>query len=200
MAEGYRGAADLSMAEPAAQPSGVEQGWLFPAQADDAYHESIASEPGRRATFEPPTSRFIVWQLLAAAVVGVVLGAGVAWIVLDRTGDAGSGGEGVASSTLAGFNGHDASGDLQVLQTSTGQQLKVDLVTSEGDKGFIQVWLLNAKTNGMVALGVLDNDHGTFNIPQGLDLGRYNQVDVSLEPYDGDPAHSSTSLARGPVP
>ena len=36
--------------------------------------------------------------------------------------------------------------------------------------------------------------------PPGLDLAAYDQVDVSREPYDGDPAHSKVSLARGQVP
>jgi hypothetical protein len=68
------------------------------------------------------------------------------------------------------------------------------------DPGFVEVWLLDAKTGGMVALGVLDGDHGSFAVPPGLDLSAYDQVDVSKEPYDGDPAHSTESLARGRLP
>ena len=40
----------------------------------------------------------------------------------------------------------------------------------------------------------------TFTVPPSLNLARYSQVDVSREPFDGDPAHSSVSLARGDVP
>jgi hypothetical protein len=192
----------LTVADPAPEPSPAEQGWLFAEHPDDAEnHDGDPPRPGGRlGDLEPPANRSIVWQLLAAAVVGVVLGAGVVWALSDRTDGSGTSGDTIASSTLNGFDGHDASGQLELVQTSSGQQLNVDLVTSEDGKGFVQVWLLNPTTNGMVALGVLDDDTGTFNIPRGLDLKKYNQVDVSLEPFDGDPAHSATSLARGPLP
>ena len=52
----------------------------------------------------------------------------------------------------------------------------------------------------MVALGVIDGAKGTFTVPQALNLSKFDQVDVSREPFDGDPAHSTVSLARGPVP
>lgn len=38
---------------------------------------------------------------------------------------------------------------------------------------------------------------GTLPFPQGLDLAEYAIVDVSNEPYDGNPGHSSDSIARG---
>ena len=52
----------------------------------------------------------------------------------------------------------------------------------------------------MVALGVIDGTRGVFTVPASLNLTRYSEVDVSREPFDGDPAHSTVSLARGPVP
>jgi len=33
-------------------------------------------------------------------------------------------------------------------------------------------------------------------MPVAVDLGRYDRLDVSLEPDDGDPAHSSVSVMR----
>jgi hypothetical protein len=188
------------LGEPSARPGLVEQGWLFADQTADGDLRGFDPEPATRAAaFDHTSSRSTAWQLLAAAVVGVVLGGGAVWALSDRSDGSGSG-DTLASSTLTGFDGHDASGELRLVRTSSGPALDVDFVTSDDDKGFVQVWLLNAKTNGMVALGVLDDDKGTFAIPQGLDLEKFNQVDVSLEPFDGDPAHSSTSLARGPLP
>ena len=70
----------------------------------------------------------------------------------------------------------------------------------DGGPGFVEVWLLDAETGGMVSLGVLDGDHGSWAVPADLDLSAYDQVDVSREPYDGDPAHSQVSLARGRLP
>ena len=66
---------------------------------------------------------------------------------------------------------------------------------------FYEVWLLSPDTNGLVALGVLGPaDQGTFEVPQGLDLSRYSVVDVSREPFDGNPAHSADSIVRGTLP
>jgi hypothetical protein len=146
------------------------------------------------------SSRGAAWQLLAAAVVGLILGVGVTWVLSDRSESPDTPPDNVATSTLTGSDGHDARGEVQLVETASGPRLDVDFDTSEDGKGFVQVWLLDEKTGGMVALGVLDGDQGSFAVPQGLDLQKYSQVDVSREPFDGDPAHSAVSLARGPVP
>ena len=80
------------------------------------------------------------------------------------------------------------------------ESLSVELHDSDPGTGFLEVWLLDAKTGGMVSLGVLDGERGSYAVPPGLDLAAYDQVDVSREPYDGNPAHSEVSLARGQVP
>jgi hypothetical protein len=82
----------------------------------------------------------------------------------------------------------------------SSEALSVELRNADPGDGFLEVWLLDAKTGGMVSLGVLDGDRGSYAVPPGLDLAAYDQVDVSREPYDGDPAHSKVSLARGQVP
>ena len=46
-------------------------------------------------------------------------------------------------------------------------------------------------------LGILSGAEGVFDIPDSLDIGEYPVVDVSDEPYDGDPAHSGDSIVRG---
>ena len=43
----------------------------------------------------------------------------------------------------------------------------------------------------------MTSESGTFAVPAGLDLGEYPIVDVSDEPVDGNPAHSSVSIVRG---
>ena len=49
---------------------------------------------------------------------------------------------------------------------------------------------------GGIALGTLDGD-GKFVVPAGLDMEAYPLVDVSIEPLDGNPAHSTKSVLRG---
>jgi hypothetical protein len=63
--------------------------------------------------------------------------------------------------------------------------------------GFREVWVGSADLSRMVTLGVLGNQAGSFVLPSGLDLTQYPVVDISHEPYDGDPAHSADSIARG---
>ncbi len=38
---------------------------------------------------------------------------------------------------------------------------------------------------------------GTFEVPDDVDLDRFDVVDVSVEPDDGDPTHSGASILRG---
>ena len=55
----------------------------------------------------------------------------------------------------------------------------------------------------MYSLGVLPpSGVQSYPIPPELDggLGAYTIVDVSLEPYDGNSAHSHNSLVRGSLP
>jgi len=149
---------------------------------------SRARRPSRRS-----------WVLVAASVAaGVVLGASVAAVI--ARGDDSTAAQSARTSSLDPLGDHVTSGTLALTGTSPRESLSVDLHDSDPGDGFLEVWLLDAKTGGMVALGVLDGDHGSYAVPAGLDLAAYDQVDVSREPFDGDPAHSKTSLARGQVP
>ena len=59
---------------------------------------------------------------------------------------------------------------------------------------------MNADNGGAVSLGSLDPKHPTtFAVPAGLRLSDYPYIDISVEPLDGDPAHSSDSIARGRI-
>jgi hypothetical protein len=73
-------------------------------------------------------------------------------------------------------------------------------VTAAAADGFYEVWVLDPKTLQMQSLGVLRGVKGDFAVPAGLDLRKLSVVDVSLEPYDGDPAHSRNSVVRGALP
>ena len=60
-----------------------------------------------------------------------------------------------------------------------------------------EVWLIKADASGLISIGFLDGDTGTFTIPDGVNLSEYPLVDVSAEPADGNPAHSGNSIVRG---
>lgn len=61
---------------------------------------------------------------------------------------------------------------------------------------FYEVWLFDPATRKMLPLGVLGpGGRAAFDVPGSL-VGRYGDVDVSLERDDGDPDHSVTSVLR----
>jgi hypothetical protein len=97
-----------------------------------------------------------------------------------------------------------ASGAAEVV-AATGDDavpsLRVTVSGLPAVPGYHGVWLIDADTGEMVALGVLPGSagdaSGSFALPEGLDLSTYDLVDVSDEPLDGDPTHSGVSLLRG---
>lgn len=105
----------------------------------------------------------------------------------------------VASATLDAFpNWAGSSGDAVVEETSTGSRIvTVSLDAPETSGGFREVWLISSDTSRLVSLGIVYGATGTFTIPDGVDLARYDLVDISEEAIDGNPAHSGDSIVRG---
>jgi Anti-sigma-K factor rskA len=134
------------------------------------------------------------WLLaVAAAVVGAAVGAG-AVAVLQGDDD----GAPVASAQLDPLENADASGAARVVERDDGTRvLEVDLRAPQLDDAYYEVWLLEPDVSGLVPLGTTQAGTTVFEIPAGLDLGQFPVVDVSVEPIDGDPAHSGNSVVRG---
>ena len=66
---------------------------------------------------------------------------------------------------------------------------------------FYELWLLSPPGD-LVSLGsfrVAAGGRATLEVPVPVDPSRYRFVDVSVEADDGDPAHSSRSVLRGPT-
>jgi hypothetical protein len=103
----------------------------------------------------------------------------------------------LAEASLQPLATHSASGDAVVERLADGSRQLVIRLPDEALPGFREVWVGSADLSRMVSLGVLGNQAGSFVLPSGLDLTQYPVVDVSHEPYDGDPAHSADSIARG---
>ncbi|TDE92744.1 anti-sigma factor [Occultella glacieicola] len=139
-----------------------------------------------------PTSwwRRPVWVAAAGFVLGAAVTAGALTL----------GGEGeppvVATAELDPLPGHEVTGTAAVHDVDGRQVLRVEL-PDPGGAGFLEVWLLDADAQRLVSLGILTGTEGTFDLPVGLDLSEFPVVDVSEEPFDGDPAHSGDSIVRG---
>lgn len=135
--------------------------------------------------------------LAAAAVAGVVLGAGV-MAVADRPDE----GRVVASAALTPMpDGPDrgATAQAHVQQSSDGYAVTVTAKDLPGAQGFYEVWLLDPENAGLIALGTLapGETTATFPVPDGVDLQTFSAVDISDEPLDGDPGHSTVTVLRG---
>jgi hypothetical protein len=156
----------------------------------------VSLESKRR---QSPMSR--LFSLGVAAAVGLVLGAGGMW-ALGRSPSQVQPVQPVqlASASLAALDIPDTNGTA-VLQVKSANQraltVNVSNLPLEAGK-FYEVWLMDPLDKNLVALGVLGVDgHGAYVVPAGLDLTQYTAVDVSLQPFNGSPLHSSVSAVRG---
>jgi hypothetical protein len=129
------------------------------------------------------------WFLAAAAAV-VVVAIG-AWLV-DSSAD--------GSSVLAAGDlerlGAAGEGSVQLVERDGSLRLELDTRDVDPDDGFVEVWIIDTEVERLVSLGPLRED-GQYELPDGLDPEAFPIVDVSVEPFDGDPAHSGDSRLRG---
>ncbi|MGI8458140.1 MAG: anti-sigma factor domain-containing protein [Propionibacteriaceae bacterium] len=178
-------------------------GWVVPPDPAAVVSPApiAASEPTRQGW----SRRGLV--LLAAAVgliVGVsgVLGIGRAFRT-EPTANPGPPVEVIARTTLAPLPGKTGSGSAELVRDAAGTELRVQVDAAGTADDFHELWLINTDGKRMVSLGTLPpSGVGSYPVPPGLaqQLGAYRIVDVSIEPYDGNAAHSRNSLVRGTLP
>ena len=159
-----------------------------------AIAEEISADSG---TLVPMRSRrrAAPWIALAAAV-GVVLG-GVVGASLMRSAPP----EVVASVALEPLADYSTTGTATVEVVDGSEMLAVDVSGLPATDGYFEVWLLAPDASSMIALGTLGAGESTvLPLPAGVSLADYPVVDISAEPYDGDPAHSTDSIVRGTLP
>ena len=91
------------------------------------------------------------------------------------------------------------SGEVRVVPADDGRRLEVSVSGFEPEAGrYYEVWLLDDAGQRLYSLGALDGDlTGSFRVPADVDLTEFPVVDVSAEPYDGNPGHSAVSVSRG---
>ena len=159
-----------------------------------AIAEEISADSG---TIVPMRSRRRVapWIALAAAV-GVVLGGVVGASLMRSTPP-----EIVASVALEPLADYSTTGTATVEIVDGTEMLAVDVSGLPSTDGYFEVWLLAPDASSMIALGTLGAGESTvLPLPAGVSLADYPVVDISAEPYDGDPAHSTDSVVRGTLP
>jgi hypothetical protein len=129
---------------------------------------------------------------LAAAAAAVVITTGVV-VAVNQT----AAPIPLASARLEPLEQFSATGSATVTEAGDGSRtIEVQLDKSEA-RGYQEVWLIAPDLSRLVSLGIMNSSSGRFEVPEGLDLSGYPIVDISDEPLDGNPAHSSVSIVRG---
>jgi hypothetical protein len=106
----------------------------------------------------------------------------------------------VATAELDALEGSVEPATAEVIERDGERLLRVDTDSlPKVQDGYLQVWLLQDDAAGMVNVGALAYSGEEFVLPEGLSTDTFGVVDVSVEHYDGDPAHSGESLWRGPI-
>ena len=163
------------------------------AELRSASDQPAPGAPGDRDGEQRRPGRRAVWILAASVAFVVAIGAGL-WGVTNAVRPTA-----VAAASLTAFPAHPgAEGTATVLEDRDGPvRLPVEHDAAASSDGYREVWLIRSDASALVSLGILDGERGTFVVPEGIDLAEYSLVDVSVEPLDGDPAHSGDSIVRG---
>lgn len=162
----------------------------------DQIQAEVESDPAVVVTRSRGTGRVRRSLLVAAAaaVAGVMIGGVGGYLLAD---DADESSVPIAVGTLTPEGQDAVTGEVSMSQDASSRLLTVAFSQAVAGPGYVEAWLLDPSTNEMLGLGVLGPDGGTVTVPADADLSRFTTVDISREPFDGDPAHSADSIARG---
>lgn len=153
----------------------------------------------------PRWRRILPVAIAAAAVAGGLIG-GITGAVIARSGPAQTPAHSVVVARFAlhplpqfpRYRG--ALGTAALERQASGLRLTISVRAPAGP-GFFEVWLLARNGVSMISLGDLNRDRtGSFAMPPGVDVRNYSRIDVSLQKFNGNPAHSKISVVRGSMP
>lgn len=188
---------DLESVEP---PSHVWQG-IEVALADERVIEPVDLGTYRR--------RRMQWLTAIAATLAVVVGFGAFLFSRDDEPDP----QVVAAATLefdeANFDplGAEALATVSLIDDGGKYRLafdQADLPENLSESADLELWLIEPDADGqpreLRSLGLINaTDLDAVAIPADVDPTRFRVVDISIEPRDGDTAHSGRSILRGPL-
>lgn len=167
---------------------------------------TMDSRRSRRQDNSRDSRRSRLWTPLAAAAAGAVIGgaAVAAWLGQEDSAQVGNPVAGptvVGDAILEAVAADDFTGRAEMVEDEDGAlQLTVEISAApDPEAGYFEVWLRDEDGTQLISLGAATADSTTFTVPAGIDLSQYPVVDVSHEHFDGDPGHSGTTLAAGPM-
>lgn len=134
-----------------------------------------------------------MWMAVAAGVVVLALVAAAALLVTREPEPTV-----VADVTLDPLTEVEPA-TARLLEGPEGLRLEVETAGLPDPDGYYEPWLIDTEVSRLISLGPLTEGR-RYELPPGLDVAAFPVVDVSLEPFDGDPAHSGNSVLRGVLP
>lgn len=172
------------------------EAWDRPSPPPAPWPAAAAVAPQRR----PLLRRLLVVSVAAAALLTLGVAVGV---LLTGDGDNGrSGGARDLALAPVGGRGQGATGSVSLVPRAGGDAtVRVSGMRPNGGGDFYELWLLGDKGE-LISLGsfrVPRSGSAELTVPLPVDPARFRYLDVSREPDDGDPAHSTISILRGPA-
>jgi hypothetical protein len=192
-----RDARDVELVEPPASVWAGIAASLGDAPGQTAEVPSLDERRARRST----GFRWI--GVAAAACVGLIVGGVVVAAVTRDSTPATPSPTVVATAQLDPLPDNpvdpSASGSAVLKQQAGKDLLVVQTAGLPQPGGFYEVWLMDPKTSGLISIGNVPggSQQTTIRLPAGVKLNQFSVVDISDEPLDGNPAHSSVSVLRG---
>jgi anti-sigma-K factor RskA len=161
--------------------------------------EAPPPAPGIRAPRSHPSRRLVLRPLVAAAASLLLLAAGLGIGLLVADGGGGSARGRTYALAPLGDAPRSAAAVATVTPGDRVLTLEVAGLPPSPEGSFYELWLLNSPTD-LVSLGSFRlpaSGHATLSVPLPTAPERFRFLDISVEPVDGDPAHSGASVLRG---
>lgn len=183
---------DATDLEPVAPPGDVWAG----------IERQLADQPAPVVDLARRRAARAPWLLgVAAALVFVVVGVAV---VMNRSTEATV----LATADLTydpeAFDplGADAAATARLVERDGTFEIVLDETSfpAVNEDADFELWLIEADEDGNVvdvAPVSLVDGAGSYTVPSSLDVSTHRIVDISVEPRDGDEAHSGRSILRG---
>lgn len=135
----------------------------------------------------------------AVAAAALALAAAGAFIGVTLSDSGSDEFDGDQQIVLSSLGGEPFSGTAQVSADQSSLRLDVSSLEPSSDSDLYELWLLTPPAE-LVSLGTFkvdDDGSGSVEVPLSIPVSDFELLDVSREPIDGDPGHSSDSVLRG---